>query len=43
VTVARDASPTAFSRQFATLGAHTIDVRPVGNGRVDVDAFLVLR
>jgi len=32
-----------FARHFATLGSHTIEVRPVGNGRVDVDAFTVLR
>ena len=32
-----------FARHFATLASHTIEVRPVGNGRVDVDAFTVLR
>jgi hypothetical protein len=32
-----------FARRFATLGWHTIEVRPVGNGRVDLDAFAVLR
>ena len=32
-----------FARHFATLGSHTIEVRPVGNGRVDVDALTVLR
>jgi hypothetical protein len=32
-----------FSRHFAIRGAHSIEVRPVGDGRVDVDAFAVLR
>ena len=32
-----------FSRHFTSLATHTIEVRPVGNGRVYVDAFLVLR
>ncbi|MBA2382413.1 MAG: S8 family serine peptidase, partial [Chloroflexi bacterium] len=32
-----------FSTTFATLGTHTIDVRLVGNGRVDLDAFVILR
>ena len=32
-----------FARHFATLASHTIEVRPVGNGRVDVDALTVLR
>jgi hypothetical protein len=32
----------AFHRELATGGPHTIQVRPVGDGRVDVDAFIVL-
>lgn len=32
-----------FATTFATLGTHTIDVRLVGNGRVDVDTFVILR
>ena len=32
-----------FSRHFASLATHTIEIRPVGNGRVYLDAFLVLR
>jgi hypothetical protein len=32
-----------FSRQFTSLATHTIEVRPVGDGRVYLDAFLVLR
>jgi len=32
-----------FSRHFTNLATHTIEVRPVGNGRVYLDAFLVLR
>jgi subtilisin len=32
-----------FSTSFATLGSHTIDVRLSGNGRVDVDAFVIFR
>ena len=32
-----------FARRFPTLGAHTIEVRPIGSGRVDIDAFAVLR
>ena len=32
-----------FSTTFATLGTHTIDIRLSGNGRVDIDAFVILR
>ena len=32
-----------FTRHFATLAAHIIEVRAVGTGRVDVDTFLALR
>jgi hypothetical protein len=33
----------AFARHFPTLSAHTIEIRPVGDGRVDLDAFVLLR
>ena len=32
-----------FSESFATLGTHTIEIRLSGNGRVDIDAFVILR
>ena len=32
-----------YSRHFPTLGPHTFEVRPVGGGRVELDAFEVLR
>jgi len=32
-----------YSTTFATLGTHTIDLRLSGNGRVDLDAFVILR
>ena len=32
-----------YSATFATLGTHTIELRVAGNGRVDLDAFVVLR
>jgi hypothetical protein len=32
-----------FSRHFSSLGAHTIEIRPVGDGRVYLDAFLIMR
>jgi hypothetical protein len=32
-----------FSRHFATLGPHTLEIQPVGDGRVDIDGFVVLR
>jgi subtilisin len=32
-----------YATTFATLGTHTIEVRLSGNGRVDIDAFVILR
>ncbi len=32
-----------FTKHFAILGAHTVEIRPIGTGRVDIDAFPVLR
>jgi hypothetical protein len=32
-----------FARHLATLATHTIEIRPIGTGRVDIDAFVVLR
>ena len=32
-----------FTRHFASLASHTIEIRPIGTGRVDIDAFVVLR
>ena len=32
----------AFRKAFGSSGTHTITVRPFGNGRVDIDGFLVL-
>jgi hypothetical protein len=32
-----------YSTTFAALGSHTIEVRLLGNGRVDVDTFVILR
>ena len=32
-----------YSTTFASLGTHTIELRLVGNGRVDLDAFVILR
>ena len=32
-----------YARHFATLELHTFEVRTVGNGRVELDAFMVLR
>jgi hypothetical protein len=32
-----------FSRHFTSVGPHTVEIRPMGGGRVDVDAFMVLR
>ena len=32
-----------YSTTFAALGTHTIELRVAGNGRVDLDAFVVLR
>jgi Big-like domain-containing protein len=32
-----------FARHFPTLASHTLEIRPVGDGRVDIDGFVVLR
>jgi hypothetical protein len=32
-----------FTKAWGAIGDHTIEVRAVGNGRVDLDAFVVLR
>jgi hypothetical protein len=32
-----------YSTLFPTLGTHTIELRLTGNGRVDLDAFVILR
>ena len=32
-----------FTRHWPTLASHTIEIRPIGTGRVDIDAFVVLR
>ena len=32
-----------FARHFSTLATHTLEIRPVGDGRVDIDGFVVLR
>jgi hypothetical protein len=32
-----------YSTTFPTLGTHTIALRLKGNGRVDLDAFVILR
>lgn len=32
-----------FARHFATLATHTLEIQPVGDGRVDVDGFVILR
>ncbi len=32
-----------FARHWPTLAIHTIEIRPIGTGRVDIDAFVVLR
>ncbi len=32
-----------FARHFATLAAHDLEIQPVGDGRVDIDGFVVLR
>ena len=31
-----------FQRHFATLASHTVEVRPTGTGRIDIDAFATL-
>jgi hypothetical protein len=47
-TVELDASTNAFrkivfSKHYATKGAHTMVIRPLGDGRIDIDAIVVLR
>jgi hypothetical protein len=32
-----------WSRHFASAGAHTVELRPLGDGRVDLDALVVLK
>jgi hypothetical protein len=32
-----------YSTTFSSLGTHSIEVRLSGNGRVDVDAFVIFR
>lgn len=32
-----------FSRHFSTIGSHKLEIRPIGGGRVYLDAFLVMR
>ena len=32
-----------FARHWATLATHSVEIRPIGTGRVDIDAFVVLR
>ena len=47
-TVDLDATSTmyrrvVFSRDFASKGTHTMEIRPLGDGRVELDAILALR
>ena len=47
-TVDLDRASTAyrklvFARHFPTLGSHTLEIQPVGDGRVDIDGFVILR
>jgi hypothetical protein len=47
-TVDLDAGSTqyrriVFRRGFSTRATHTIEIRPLGDGRVDLDAIIVLR
>ena len=47
-TVDLDRASTAyrklvFARHFATLAAHDLVIQPVGDGRVDIDGFVVIR
>ncbi len=47
-TVDLDTTSTAyrrlvFARHFSVSGPHTLQVRPVGDGRVDIDGFVVLK
>ena len=32
-----------FARHFPTLAPHTLEIQPVGDGRVDIDGFVILR
>jgi VCBS repeat-containing protein len=32
-----------FQRHFSTLGSHRIEIRPIGGGQIDLDAFLDYR
>jgi hypothetical protein len=32
-----------FARHFSTLATHKIELRPIGGGRIDLDAFTVMR
>jgi hypothetical protein len=32
-----------FQRHFPTLGSHTIEIRPIGGGPINLDAFLIYR
>jgi hypothetical protein len=47
-TVDLDASATqyrrlVFRKGFAWSASHNLEVRPLGDGRVEIDAFIVLR
>ncbi len=47
-TIDLDGAATAYKRMvfratFPTSGRHTLLIRPLGDGRVDVDAFAILR
>jgi large repetitive protein len=37
------ARQVVFQRHFSTLAKHTLEIRPYGDGRVDIDALLVTR
>jgi hypothetical protein len=32
-----------YSIAFDSVGSHTIEIRPAGNGRIDLDAFVIFR
>jgi len=47
-TIDLDGATTEYRRMvfrwhFSTTGTHTVELRPLGDGRVEVDAFIVLR
>jgi hypothetical protein len=47
-TIDLDAASTSYRRRvfregFAGSGKQSIEVRPLGDGRVEIDAFIVLR